>query len=182
MVFLDESGKSLVCPLKRTWAPRGHTPTLRTSVQHRQRANLIGALLVTPKAGRLKLRTKMYKRNVIGEQVLDFLQHFLKHVLGPIVLVWDNAPIHTRKKVQVFIDAHPRLQVYCFPTCAPELNPVEHVWAQVTDYLSNTAPENFERLCQLIQTALRRSRRSQTRLWSCIYASDLPWERRKSGH
>jgi transposase len=180
LVFLDESGKSLVCPLKRTWAPRGQTPTLRTSVQHHQRANVIGALLITPKARRLKLRTQLYQRTVTGEQVLDFLRQLLRQVRGPIVLVWDNAPIHNRKKVQAFIEAHPRLQVYCFPTCAPELNPVEHVWAQVTDYLSNTAPEDFQCLCRLIRSALRRSRRSQTRLWSCIHASALPWKRRNA--
>ncbi|MCI0556257.1 MAG: transposase, partial [Anaerolineae bacterium] len=129
----------MVCPLKRTWAPRGQTPTLRTSLQHHQRANLIGALLVTPKAQRIKLRVKRHKCTLTGEQVIDFLRHVLKHVQGPSVLVWDNAPIHTRKKVLAFIAQHSRLHVYCFPTCAPELNPVEHVWAQVTDFLSSTA-------------------------------------------
>lgn len=124
----------------------------------------------------------MYQRSVTGEQVIDFLRHLLKHIQGPIVLIWDNAPIHTRKKVQAFIAEHPRMHVYCFPTCAPELNPVEHVWAQVNDYLSSTAPENFERLRGLVRAALQRIRRSQTRLWSCIHASDLPWKRRKSGH
>ncbi len=143
---------------------------------------MIGALLVTPKAQRIKLRAKMYKRNLTGEPVIDFLRYLLKRVYGPMVLVWDNAPIHKRKKVQAFIADHPRLHVYCFPTCAPELNPVEHVWAQVSDHLSSTAPENFERLCQLIRAALQRIRRSQTKLWSCIFASDLPWKRRKSGH
>ena len=143
---------------------------------------MIGALLVTPKAHRVKLRVKLYKRNLTGEQVIDFLRQLLKQVAGPLVMVWDNAPIHTRKKVQAFIAEHPRLQVYCFPTCAPELNPVEHVWAQVNDYLSSTAPESFEHLCQLIRTAVCRTRRSQPKLWSCIYASDLPWKRRKGGH
>jgi len=114
--------------------------------------------------------------------VIDFLRYLLKQVSGPVVLVWDNAPIHTRKKVQLFIAEHSRLHVYCFPTYAPELNPVEHLWAQVADYLSSTAPENFKLLCQLIRLAWQRARRSQANLWSCIYASDLPWKRRKSGH
>ena len=153
-----------------------------TSLNHHQRANLIGALLISPKAHRIKLRVTLYQRSITGEQVIDFLKQVLQHVSGPIVLVWDNAPIHTRQKVQAFIAEHSRLHVYCFPTCAPELNPVEHVWAQVNDYLSNTAPENFERLCRLIRTALRRLRRSPAKLWSCIYASDLPWKRRKGGH
>ena len=125
---------------------------------------------------------KLYKRNLTGEQVIDFLGHLLKHVHGPIVMVWDNAPIHKRKKVQMFIATHPRLHVYCFPTCAPELNPVEHVWTHVNDYLSSTAPEKFERLCRLIRAALQSLRRSQAKLWSCIHATDLPWKRRRGGH
>jgi transposase len=153
---------------------------VRTSLQHHQRANLIGALLVTPKGRRITLRVKLHPRSVTGEQVIEFLRGLLHRVAGPIVLVWDNAPIHTRKKVQMFIAEHPRLHVYCFPTCAPELNPVEHVWAQVTDYLSSTAPDNFARLCQLIRAALRRVRRSQANLWSCLYASELPWKRREA--
>ena len=151
-------------------------------MNHRQRANLIGALLITPKAHRIKLQVKLYRRSITGEQVIEFLKYLLQGISGPIVLVWDNAPIHTRKKVQAFIVEHPRLHVYCFPICAPELNPVEHVWAQLSSYLASTAPENFERLCQLIRIGLRRIRRSQTKLWSCIYASGLPWKRGKSGH
>jgi putative transposase len=151
-------------------------------LSHQQRANLIGALLVTPKARRVKLRVKLYQRTLTGEQVLDFLRYLLKQVPGSIVLVWDNAPIHRRKKVQLFIAEHPRLHVYNFPTCAPELNPVEFVWTQVNEYLSSTAPKKFERLCQLLRNALRQIRRSPTKLWSCIFASALPWKRRKSGH
>lgn len=137
---------------------------------------------MTPQARRVKLRVKLHQRTVTGEQVIEFLSHLLKQVSGPLVLVWDNAPIHRRKKVQAFIAEQRRLYVYCFPTCAPELNPVEFVWTQVSDYLASTAPKKFEQLCQLIRNALRRLRRSPTKLWSCIFASNLPWKRRKSGH
>jgi transposase len=123
------------------------------------------------------LQIKLYNRSITGDQVIEFLQELLHQVSGPIVLVWDNAPMHTRKKVQRFIADQPRLRVYCFPTCAPELNPVEHVWALVNDDLSSTAPENFARLCRLIRAAVRRVRRSQANLWSCIHASKVTWKR-----
>jgi len=158
LVFLDESGKSLVCPIKRAWAPRGQTPKMPTSLNHHQRANLIGALLISPKAHRIRLRMKLYQRSITGEQVIEFLKHVLQHISGPIVLVWDNAPIHTRKKVQAFIAEHPRLHVYWFPTCAPELNPVEHVWAQLNDYL---------RPGHKCQAALRQALRPTRKSRSC---------------
>jgi putative transposase len=117
-----------------------------------------------------------------GEQIIDFLRHLLRHVRGPIVLVWDNASIHQRQKVQTFLAQHPRLHVYNFPTSAPELNPVEYVWTQVGEYLASRAPEDLEQLVVLIRAALHRIRVSQARLWACVYVSGLPWKRQVERH
>jgi transposase len=95
---------------------------------------------------------------------------------GPIVLVWDKAPIHQRKKVQTFLAQHPRIHVFNFPTSAPELNPVEFVWTQLDEYLASRAPQDIQQLVLLVRAALHRTRRSQARLWSCVYASKLPWK------
>jgi transposase len=165
-----------VCPLKRTWAPRGQTPRKRTAIQHNQRVNILGALLISPKGRKIKLRTQMYQHTLTGEEVIAFLRYLLRIIRGPIVLVWDKAPIHQRKKVQAFLAQHPRIHVYTFPSYAPELNPVEFVWTQTNEYLASTAPENLKQLGALVRAALHRTRRSQSRLWSCIYASELPWK------
>jgi hypothetical protein len=103
-------------------------------------------------------------------------------VRGPILLVWDNAPIHQRKKVQDFIRHYNRLYVYNFPTCAPELNPVEFVWTQADEYLAGTAPETIGELRANVQAALQHTRVSQKRLWACLHASDLPWQRGRMRH
>lgn len=182
LILIDENGQSLVCSLKRTWAPRGQTPTIRTSLQHNQRVNTIGALLVTPGGRTLRLSAKSYECNLTGDQVIEFVQHLLRRVRGPIVLVWDKAPIHQRKKVQTFLAQHPRIHVYNFPSSAPELNPVEDVWTQVEDYLASRAPRDIQHLHAFIRAALRRIRISPARLWAYIYASDLPWERKKMRH
>ena len=166
----------MVCPLKRTWAPRGQTPKIRTSIEHHQRVNTIGALLITPGGRRIRLRAKSYRCNLTGEQVIDFVQHLLQHVDGSIVLVWDKAPIHQRQKVQTFLAQHPRIHVFNFPTSAPELNPVELVWTQLDEYLASRAPHDIQQLVMLVRAALHRTRRSQARLWSCVYASKLPWK------
>jgi len=130
-VVEDESGFSLVSPLKRTWAPRGQTPCVRTSLDHHERLNLLGAVLVTPKSRRLKLMIRSHRRTLRGEEVIAFLTALLRRIRGPIVLVWDNHPIHQRKLVQAFLAQQNRLHVYDLPTGAPELNPMEGVWQQV---------------------------------------------------
>jgi putative transposase len=94
-----------------------------------------------------------------------------------VELLWDRGPIHRRREVQAFLAAHPRLHVHDFPAYAPELNPAESVWAQADHALANGAPDTLLDLRQSLGSAVRRLRRSQPLLWSCIYASDLPWTR-----
>ena len=61
LIFLDETGFSLVSPLKRTWAPRGQALTIQTSLEHNERLNLIGALCVTPAQRKLKLHLESHE-------------------------------------------------------------------------------------------------------------------------
>jgi len=167
----------LVAPIKRTWAPKGQTPKIWTSIQHNQRINNIAALLVTAGQRRIRLRTRSYQRSITGDQVIAFLKHLLRHVRGPIVLVWDKHPIHRRDKVKEFLAQHPRLHVFEFPTSAPELNPVEFVWTQLESDLAGSAPRNIRELAGRIRAAFRRIRELSSRLWACIDWSGLPWER-----
>lgn len=173
----DESGFSLVSPLKRTWAPRGQTPTLRTSIEHNERLNLIGALCVSPQKRRIRLRLQAYAVPLTGVHVVTFLKYLLQCIPGPIVMVWDKHPIHGRRMVKDFLAGHPRLYVYDFPTAAPELNPTEFVWTQVTEYTASSAPRNGIELRVNVMAGVARTRRSSRRLWACILASDLPWDR-----
>jgi transposase len=170
-----------VSPLKRTWAPCGETPTIWTSAEHNDRLNLIGGVCLTPGGRKLKLYTRSYWDTIAGEQVVEFLEHLLAHVHGPMVLLWDRHPIHKRKVVQVFLARHPRLMVEWFPIAAPELNPAEGVWAQISEYTASIAPHGKTELQEYVMAGLARTRHSQKRLWACIFGSDLPW-RRKRGH
>lgn len=167
----------MVSPLKHTWAPRGETPTIRTSLEHNERLNLIGAVCLTPAQRKIKLHLQSYRKSISGEQVIRFLAHLLAHIKTPIVLVWDKHPIHRRRKVKDFVAHHPRLHVYEFPTSAPELNPTEFVWTQINEYTASTAPRNGAELRANVFAGIARTRHSPSRLWACLFASDLPWTR-----
>ncbi len=123
----------------------------------------------------MKLRTRLHRHNVTGEEIIHFLRHLLRHTRGPLLLVWDNAPIHERQKVWQFIGTQPRLHVENFPRYAPELNPVEFVWTQAVEYTAGTAPASVGELKSNVQAALRRTRRSQRRMRACLKASTLKW-------
>jgi len=167
-------------PLKRTWAPRGQTPTIRTSLEHNVRLNLIGGLCVTPARRKIKLYLQSHRTSIRGEEVIAYLKHILRHIPGSIILVWDKHPIHRRRQVKEFLGHHPRVQVYEFPTSAPELNPTEFVWAQISESTAGTAPRDGAELSSHVHAGIARTRRSQPRLWACIHASDLPWNRSRA--
>jgi transposase len=160
----------------RTWAPKGHTPVVR-SLYKQDRISAISALAVPPKRKRLALYLTLRTRNLTGLDVRAFLRHLLRHLRGPVVLLWDRGSIHRRREVMQWRTAHPRLQVEEFPAYAPELNPAEYVWAQADRALANSAPTDLLQLNGMLQNSMRRIRGSQTLLWSCIYASELPWAR-----
>jgi len=175
-VFLDESGFLLIPTVTRTWAPRGQTPFFY-HLYKQDRISAFSALAVSPQRQHIALYLRFRQRNLNGLDVRAFLKHLLHHVRGPIVLLWDRGTIHRRREVKAFLRAHPRLRVEAFPGYAPELNPAEYVWTQSDHALANSAPVNLPMLHGMLRTSFRRIRRSQRLLWSCIFASDLPWTR-----
>jgi hypothetical protein len=138
---------------------------------------LIGVLCVSPRKRNIKWHMQSYDIPLSGKEVVIFLEHLLRCVAGSIVMVWDKHPIHGRHEVKQFLARHPRLYVYDFPTAAPELNPTEFVWTQVSEYTAGSAPHNGMELRNNVMAGVARTRRSAKRLWACIFASDLPWER-----
>jgi len=79
--------------------------------------------------------------------------------------------------VKEYLQKHSRLHVEEFPGYAPELNPAEYIWNQADRELSNSSPEDLQQLETLLSNSTNRLSNSQQLLWSCIYASDLPWKR-----
>jgi putative transposase len=175
LVLEDESGFSLVSPLKRTWSRRGQTPVQRTAIDHHQRLNLLGGLLVSPKGKRIRLCIRSFWHSLTGTEVIAFLQQILHRVSGSIVLVWDRHPIHKRKMVQDFLAKHKRLHMFYFPVAAPELNPAEFIWTQATEYTAGTAPHNGKELQTNVFNAIARTRSSQNRLQACLLGTRLNW-------
>lgn len=174
LVFVDESGFLLIPNVKRTWAPKGETPTVRYLLKH-EKISAISALAVSPKRKRIALYLQFRSKAFKGPDVKRFLEHLLKHLRGPIMLLWDQGSIHKHAEVKEFVECHPRLQIEEFPGYAPELNPAEYVWCQSDSALANSRPEELTKLKAMLTTTKRRLRNSQRLLWSCIEASDLPW-------
>lgn len=165
----------MVPNVARTWAPKGQTPRLRCAGRW-SKISAISAISVSPKRRRMALYARFYRgKNIKSPQVARFLRQLLKHLRGPVVLLWDRGGPHKGGPAREFLRRHPRLQAHFFPGYAPELNPDEFVWNDLKRALANSVPNDLPHLKRLLHPPLQRLRQSQKLLWGCIHASDLPW-------
>jgi transposase len=73
---------------------------------------------------------QIFEQAIKSEQIIEFLKHLLRYIDGDILLIWDRLPAHRSLVTQQFIrDQKGRLETEYLPPYAPELNPVEYIWA-----------------------------------------------------
>lgn len=109
------------------------------------------------------------------EVCCKFVLHLLRHLAGPIILVWDNNQPHRSYRVrELVLAAEGRLHLEFLPPYAPELNPDEYVWAHLKkDELGNLCPKDLPELRGAIRHAVMRTRARPTLLRSFLQASGL---------
>ncbi len=172
LVFIDESGFSLTPTLMRTWAPRGRTPVL-THVHDRRTLSAIAAITVSPVRGRFGRLLHVWPEALDTRHVIAFLRALMRHLRGPITVVWDRLGAHRSSALWDFLLAHPRLNVAWLPAYAPELNPVEWLWAHLkTRSLAHLCPADADVLSEALGDAANRL--DQRLLRGFIQGSGLP--------
>jgi transposase len=104
---------------------------------------------------------QIFEKTIGSEQVIEFLKHLLRHIPGDLLLVWDRLPAHRSRVIQEFIrDQRGRLLVEYLPPYAPELNPVEYLWAHCKHHeLPNVCAKNLWDLSEGARRTLKRMRR-----------------------
>jgi transposase len=153
---VDEAGCYLLPAAVATYAPRGQTPRIEATVTHDHLALISG---VTPTG---QLFAQIYTGPITGVQVVLFLRHLARWLPGPLIVIWDGAPIHRGQEVKQFLAAGhgARLHLEPLPGYAPELNPDEGVWHTLKDKeLANMACVDLPQLRHEVQQAIRRLQR-----------------------
>ena len=92
---------------------------------------------------------RLYPGAIGKEQVIDFLKALVRHIDRPLLIVWDRLTVAAWCKSS---SSQPS-------TCAPELNPVEYIWAYWKQHeLPNVCPKDYGEL-KRARKALRRMHR-----------------------
>jgi transposase len=163
--------------VRRTPAPRGKTPILRSWDRH-DRISALSAVTVSPKRRRLGLYFHLLPddENVHGEDTVAFLNRLRRHIPGPMTILWDKGNVHDRAQVvRAYLAGHPEVVTEPFPSYAPEKNPDEGVWGH-SQYgrLANFAPEDTAALRSVLIEEFERLHRRPELLAAFIRHAVVP--------
>ena len=169
IVFIDESGFYLLPSLRRTHAPAGQTPILRTPCRY---GHLSVMAAVTTEG---QLFTRMRDHSLRSEDSVAFLRHLRGHLpAGKLLVIWDGSPIHRHKAMRVFgLSAEAEPFVFeSLPGYAPDLNPSDTgIWHHLKDVaLANMCCRDLLELREVLTTALGELRR-KPRLIQAAFAN-----------
>ncbi|MFD3330606.1 IS630 family transposase [Streptomyces sp. NPDC058701] len=176
IVFLDESGVSLLPQVRRTYAPRGRTPLLRHRLNWK-RASMATALryhAADPERGpRLcfHLKPGSYDTTALIK-VLEQLKVFYRR--ERVVLVWDGLSAHWSRAMRAWVADQDWLTLERLPAYAPELNPVELLWSSLKRReLVNLAGDHLADVADATEQGIHRINQNRQLPWSFLTHTGL---------
>lgn len=175
--FTDETGYLLAPLVRRSFAPKAHTPLLKLRAKQRDKLSVAAALILSPTRGHISLYFQSYPHEYVDSQLYaHFLRNLLWHVRGPLLLLHDRGNMHKGEPLEELYRDFPRLHTESLPAYAPELNPPEYLWTYTKYHrLANFAPLSVEQIDQTVCREMHCIQHDQPRLRSFFASSPLPW-------
>jgi len=125
IVYIDESGFENELPRTHGYAPIGKRCVGKHDWQSNGRTNVIGALLSS-----CLLTAALFTGSVNADVFFAWLdQDLLPKLPTNSVIVMDNASFHKRDDARLLIEQAGHILEF-LPPYSPDLNPIEHKWAQ----------------------------------------------------
>jgi transposase len=158
IVFFDESAVSLIPPVRRTRSRQGHTPVLRHRMAWKK-ASMAAALGDHPGGTKARLCFHLQPDSYDTDRLIGVLEQLAGFYRGQrVVLVWDGLRARWSSKMRAHLDAQRDwLTVERLPAYAPELNPVEYLWANLKGVeLANFAGDTVAEVADQAQHGIQR--------------------------
>ena len=162
---MDQSAFYLLPLAVRTYAPVGKTPVLKVKLT-RDHLSAMGG--ITPE-GKIIMQTQDHSYK--GPDVVRFLQVLTREIAGPLLVIWDGAPIHRCQAVKDFLakGGAKRIHLERLPAYAPELNPQEGVWNRLKRVeLKNVCCLDVQHVQRELRRAKERLRHRRSVLCQCF--------------
>jgi len=181
LALIDESGLLMAPLLKRSWAPRGHPPTLLYKGGGRsEKVSIVAAISLNPRREKLGLFYKTLINDYFDNfYMAGFLEGMLRSVKSPLIVVWDGGRNHFGAPLRELKGEYPdRLIIEDLPPYAPIINPVEAIWSWLKyGKLSNFVPKDVWELDKRAVQELTSIQTDQKVLRNLFHQSELPLPR-----
>jgi transposase len=150
IVFIDESGLSEKCPVTRTWAPKGQTPVIQQSFTWKQMSAIAGLSW-------WRFYFRFFDGAIRSEQIIEFLAALRRQIRNKLLVIWDGVATHRSRVVRHWLEQqHGHIAVAALPPYAPELNPVEAIWAYLKKHeIANLCPSTIAEVSDFAHRRLK---------------------------
>ena len=131
----DETGLRASDVRGRGYAPRGQTPVVEATAKYE---NLSMVSAITNKG---RVHWTIVDGTVDGVRFLDFLRRLVKDSSRKVFLILDNLRVHHCKPVKEWVtENQDRIELFFLPAYSPDLNPDEHLNADVKYGVGSRTP------------------------------------------
>lgn len=168
IVFIDESGLSERPTRVRTWAPRGCTPIIQFHFNWKHVSAIAGLT-------RTNFMFRLHDGAIRSAQIVEFLKALRAQIKRKLLIVWDGAAQHTSRIVREYLDStRGTLQMALLPAYAPDMNPVEYLWAWLKRHaLANFCPDTLVELKGNARRKLKSAQKRKSIITACWKQAEL---------
>jgi transposase len=179
--FVDEAHFRADADLRGKWVLKGEAALVdSTSPRWGEKASYYSAVCVeTGEVERMELTG-----NSTAETSVAFLQHMRAQHPGPLIVIWDNSPVHGGEPLRDYL-ATPdlSLRLVRLPAYSPDFNPDEAIWAWAREEVTantclGTKAKVQEKMAQFFDGLAARAtevqRRCRTELQAAVEALTAP--------
>lgn len=140
--------------MTRTWAPKGQTPVIQQSFTWKQMSAIAGLSW-------WRFYFRFFDGAIKSAQVIEFLSALKRQIGKPLLIIWDGVGMHKSRRLREWIEEQDGAIALSFlPPYAPELNPVEAIWAYLKKHeIANLCPTNLAEVSDYARNRLRSMQR-----------------------
>lgn len=104
---------------------------------------------------------RFFEGAIRSAQIIEFLAALLAQIGKPLLIVWDGAGAHRSRRLRQWLEQQQgRIAVAFLPPYAPELNPVEAIWAYLKKHeIANLCASRLDEVSDFARRRLKSMQR-----------------------
>jgi transposase len=124
---------------------------------------------------RTNFQFRLYDGAVKSARIVEFLKALRSQLKRRLLIVWDGAAQHESRIVREYLDSTKgTVQMAVLPAYAPDLSPVEYLWAWLKRHaLANFCPNSLAELKTTAHNTLRSDQRRPSIITACWKQAEL---------